>query len=104
MTDLIERGCSHTGPCSLAHCPSICSTVQFACSRKYDVNLTWQFAEVRPDLFALFNPIRRELIALGSIEEVLAVYRAREPFIPVRREELAPRKPALRFQNVKVNI
>jgi hypothetical protein len=85
--------------------PCECGLVQLAASRKYDVNLTWQFAEIRPGLFALYNPIRRELVALGTIEEVLQHYRAREPFVPVQRQELSRNRripPA--FHNIKVNI
>lgn len=96
--------CSHTGHCSPTLCASTCASVRLAQSCKYDVNLTWQFAEIRPGLFALYNPIRRELAALGTFEEILTAYRTRQPFVPVQRTELAPRRSPHRFQNVKVNI
>ena len=83
--------------------PRDCGSVQLAQSLKYDTNRTWQFAEIAPDLFALYNPVRRELVALGTIEEVLQHYRTREAFVPIKREEVG-RKPAPRFQNVVVNI
>lgn len=85
-------------------CPSECGTVQLAKSIKYDSNRTWQFAEIAADTFALYNPIRRELVCIGTIEEVLEHYRAREPFIPIKRSELPLNRPARVFHNIKVNI
>jgi len=73
--------CTHTGPCSSAHFIRDCGAVQFAGARKYDVNLVWQFAELRPNLFALYNPIHRDVACIGTIEDCLAVYRARTPYV-----------------------
>lgn len=73
--------CSHSGPCAAELSPAICARRQQAESVKYSVNLTWQFAEIEPDFFALYNPIHREVAALGTIEECLAVYRARAPYV-----------------------
>lgn len=81
-----------------------CALRQRAEARKYDVNLTWLFAEIEPDVFVLYSPIRREVILIGTIEEILAAYRARKPFIRVTQSELTRLRPSSRFQNVKVNI
>lgn len=97
--------CTHEGICNPSLSASVCARVQLAQSRKYDVNLTWQFAEIEPGLFALYNPIRRELVALGTLNEILAAYRNRQPFVPIKREELSLSKPRhSRFKNVVVNI
>jgi hypothetical protein len=97
--------CSHEGPCGLANDVRSCGFVQRAQSLKYSTNHTWQFAEIAPALWALYSPIRRELVALGTIDEILEVYRARKPFVPVKRAELPLSRPApSRFQNIVVNI
>jgi hypothetical protein len=96
--------CSHPGPCEPTLSASICALVQRAHSVKYSVNDTWQFAEISPYLFALYNPVRRELVALGTLEEILASYRARQPFAPIKREEVGRKPTPSRFQNIKVNI
>lgn len=102
-TDLLKQPCTHTGPCSPSHSPRDCGTLQFALSRKYDVNLVAHMAELSPGVFVLYNQIRREVTAIGTLEEIIAAYRARLPFVPIRREELS-RRPTTRFLNVRVNL
>jgi hypothetical protein len=94
---MINPSCTHEGSCQPSLSAAVCSQVQLANSLKYSVNHTWHFAEIAPNIFALYNPIRRELVAIGNMEEILAVYRAREPFVPYTR-----RNP--RFQNIRINI
>lgn len=93
--------CSHFGPCGPAHFTRDCIRLQRAQAIKYSVNDTWHIAELEPELFALYSPIRRQVVAIGSLEEIITAYRAREPFIPITRTP--PTKPR-RFENVKVNI
>lgn len=75
---------------------------QKALARKYDVNLTWHFAEIEPGLFALFNPIHRDLECLGTIEEVLVAYRARKPY--VHQPRTVATAPKGKFAHVNFNI
>lgn len=82
--------CTHEGPCGIAWGSGQCALVQRANARKYDPNQVWNFQELEPGIFALYNPIQRELVALGSIDEVLAVYRARTPYVH-RPRPVAPK-------------
>lgn len=101
-TFIPPRPCDHEGHCEPALCPSDCGIVQLAQSLKYSVNHTWQFAELSPGIFALYNPVHRELIAIGKLEEIISAYRSRKSFVPPVRA--APQRLVSRFQNVKVNI
>lgn len=96
--------CLHEGPCAPGLSPAECSVVQVAASRKYDVNLTWNIAEIAEGTFALFNPVHRDLVAIGSLDEVIAAYRARPPFTRITRETLPSRKRLPAFADIVVNI
>lgn len=76
--------CTHEGPCDHTRSSHRCALRQRAESVKYSVNDTWQFAEIAPDTFALYNPVHRELRCIGTLDECLATYRAREPYVPKR--------------------
>lgn len=95
--------CDHDDPCSAKHSSGICARKQRAEARKYDSALVWQFAEIEPGWFALYNPIRRavELIT-DDWAELLRHYRARPPFVPVKRDEL--RKPTIDLSNLEFNL
>lgn len=60
-------------------------------AKKYSPDLTWLFAELRPGLFALYSPIRREpTLITEDWNEVLQAYRDREPFVPYVRPKKKP--------------
>lgn len=74
---------------------------QLAQARKYDVNLTWLIAELEPDTWCLYSPVRREPVCIGTLDEIIAAYRSREPFVPYERTAV---RKSRRFENVIINL
>jgi hypothetical protein len=78
--------------------PDTNDALQVARSHAYDSAIVWFFAEIRPNVFCLYDFQRNVVAVVDTWDEVLAYYRARPPYVPP-----APRvrtKPTERPANV----
>jgi hypothetical protein len=55
---------------------------QLAESIKYASQFVWHIAEPRPGLFILYDHSRKPRLISEDWNEVLEVYRARQPYVP----------------------
>lgn len=85
--------CCHAGKCDADKHADECDLVQKALSHRHDSANTWLFYEIESGVFALFDG-SRTIVCIGTIEEIVAAYRNREPTV----------KYANLFENIRIEL